>query len=399
MKRIMILSSSFTGHGHQSIAQAVCERLEEYPDVLYEVVDGFSLIGKAGINMSKMYGSITRKAKDLWKVSYALLDQHPDALMRPLAVAIHDRFLRRLDAFDPDMILTVHPFFNGSVMDILDYYGIDIPFYALQADLINIHASWCDPRATLTLCPSQEAYDCSIHRGMPPEKLRLCGFPTRAQFCDVAKGRAPSLYTGDRPIRCLLMSGGEGSGNLQKYTERLLGQTNCELSVICGRNEKLKEALEWEFLPRYGGRLTVRGFVEDVASVMAASDLVIARGSPNTLMEAVVLAVPLIITGCLPGQEADNPAMMVSHNLGVICESADALPSVVKALTGDSGRRLREIQAAQMAYRNLDNAADIARVLYEAPPKKPSAGRRRNLLLFSGQKPVSRHPQRKRGLD
>ena len=36
-----------------------------------------------------------------------------------------------------------------------------------------------------------------------------------------------------------------------------------------------------------------------------ATDLVIARASPNTLMEAVVMNVPILITGSLPGQEAE----------------------------------------------------------------------------------------------
>lgn len=67
MKKIMILSSNYTGHGHASIAQSITEQLDKYEDVGYRVVDGFELIGKAGIRMSKLYGPITRKARDLWR--------------------------------------------------------------------------------------------------------------------------------------------------------------------------------------------------------------------------------------------------------------------------------------------------------------------------------------------
>lgn len=364
MKKIMILSSTYTGHGHASIAQALTEQLDAYEDVRCKVVDGFALIGKAGIGMSKLYGPITRNARDLWKMGFSLADQHPATLRETMAAMIHDKFLKTLASFTPDLILTVHSFFNGSVLDILETYNLNIPFYALQADIINIHSTWCDPRAALTLCPTREAYDCSIRHGMPPEKLKICGFPTRARFCDAARTADTPVYQGDRPINCLMMSGGEGSGNLLAYAGALLQQVNCRLEIVCGRNKKLQEILKRE-LTCDSDRLAIHGFVENVHEIMLRSDLLIARGSPNTLMEAVVLGLPLIITGSLPGQEADNPAMMVAHNLGVICGSAESLPAVVNTLMDRDGKRLKEIRAAQREYRNLDNARNIAAFLHE----------------------------------
>ena len=393
MKKIMILSSNYTGHGHASLAQSITEQLDKFGDVRYEVVDGFELIGKAGIRMSKLYGPITRNARELWKFSFALFNQHPRALIEPMTAAIHDRFVKELNHFMPDLILTVHPFFNGSVMDILEFYGLDIPVYALQADIINIHGAWCDPRAALTLCPTQEAYDCSIQRGMPPEKLMICGFPTRSKFCDAARVHDTPEYDGTRPLNCLLMSGGEGSGNMLKYAGQLLKYVNCNLEIICGRNEKLKEELEAEFALKYLGRLKVYGFLDNVHEHMLKSDLVIARGSPNTLMEAVVLGVPLVITGSLPGQEADNPAVMVSHNLGVVCENPSTMPSIVGALMADGGKRLKEIRAAQRAYRNLDNATNIARLIHDAAVsvERPVPKKRMMLMTQHNRQAMKKH--------
>ncbi|MEF9895151.1 MAG: glycosyltransferase [Clostridia bacterium] len=391
MKKIMILSSNYTGHGHASIAQSLTEQLDKYEDVRYEVVDGFDLIGKMGIRMSKFYGPITRNAKELWKLSYAVFDQHPSALLEPMTVAIHDRFIKALSQFMPDLILTVHPFFNGSIMDILEFYDLDIPVYALQADIVNIHGAWCDARAKLTLCPTQEAYDFSLQRGMPPEKLQICGFPTRAQFCDAAREADTPEYDGKRPLNCLLMSGGEGSGNMLKYALQLLKYVNCNLEVICGRNEKLQKTLI-KALAAFGERVHVYGFLDDVHLHMLKSDLVIARGSPNTLMEAVVLGVPLVITGSLPGQEADNPALMVSHNLGVVCENPSTIPFIVNALMANDGARLKEIRLAQRAYRNLDNARNIAALVRDAAISsvKPMPQKRMMLLSRKNRHAVKR---------
>lgn len=378
----MILSSVYTGHGHASIAQSIAEQLDQFDDVRYEVVDGFTLIGKAGIQISKIYGPITRNARDLWKMTYALSDHYPRALTEAVTAAIHDRFLQKLSQFMPDLILTVHSLFNGSVIDLLSFYGLDIPVYVLQADIINIHGSWCDPRAALTLCPTHEAYDSSIQRGMPEQKLKLCGFPTRAQFTEAARAAKPGgEYDGTRALNCLMMSGGEGSGNMLRYARCLLKHVDMRLTIICGRNERLKATLEQE-LSEYRDRLTVHGFLTNVHEPMLKSDLVIARGSPNTLMEAVVLNVPLLITGALPGQEAENPAVMVAHGLGVVCEHPESAPAIVNTLMRDGGKRLQEIRAAQRAYRNLDNAKDIAELLRaEAMPCDRATPRKRMMLL------------------
>lgn len=127
------------------------------------------------------------------------------------------------------------------------------------ADIVNIHGAWCDPRATLTLCPTQEAYDCSIQRGMPAEKLMICGFPTRAKFCDAARTQDTPVYDGSRPLNCLLMSGGEGSGNMLKYASQMLEYVDCRLEIICGLQREAQGELESQLALKYPDRLTVYG--------------------------------------------------------------------------------------------------------------------------------------------
>ena len=55
--------------------------------------------------------------------------------------------------------------------------------------------------------------------------------------------------------------------------------------------------------------MRILGFVTEIENLMLESDIMIARGSPNSFFEAVVMNVPLIITGALPGQEQGNPGI------------------------------------------------------------------------------------------
>jgi processive 1,2-diacylglycerol beta-glucosyltransferase len=374
----MILSSNYTGHGHKSICESLMEQFAKYPDVECQVIDGFSLFGKAGISASKMYGPITQNAKTVYDWFFQLSNRSNNTPLEELTAAlIYQRFMRKLRAFTPDLILTVHPFFNGSVLTLLKRYKLDVPLVGLQADIINIHRSWCDPRATLTICPTPEAFETSVKlHGMPPEKLSVIGFPTRARFTDYAREHEHPEYQPGRPLRCLLMSGGEGTGNLKSFATQLLQNVDCTLDIVTGRNTKIKKTLEACLLPKYAGRVVVHGFVDAMHELMANSDLVIARGSPNTLMEAVVMNVPILITGSLPGQEADNPAVMTTHNLAALCENPASAPAIIQALLADNGKRLKEIARAQREYRNLDNAKLIASRVYElTEPDKVSYAR------------------------
>ena len=371
----MILSSNYTGHGHKSICESLIEQFAKYPDVECQVIDGFSLFGKAGISASKMYGPITQNAKTVYDWFFQLSNRSNNTPMEELTAAlIYQRFMRKLRAFTPDLILTVHPFFNGSVLTLLKRYKLDVPLVGLQADIINIHRSWCDPRATLTICPTPEAFETSVKlHGMPPEKMEIIGFPTRARFTDYAREHEHPEYQPGRPLRCLLMSGGEGTGNLKSFASQLLQNVDCTLDIVTGRNAKVRKTLEACLLPKYAGRVVVHGFVDAMQELMAKSDLVIARASPNTLMEAVVMNVPILITGSLPGQEADNPAVMTNHDLAALCENPASAPAIIQALLADNGKRLREIAQAQRAYRNLNNASRIASRVYGlAEPDKVS---------------------------
>ena len=93
---------------------------------------------------------------------------------------------------------------------------------------------------------------------------------------------------------------------------------------------------------------------------MNESDIMIARGSPNSFFEAVVMNLPLIITGALPGQEQGNPELVQRYGLGIISTGVKNLPGAVKRLLANDGAELARIRDAQQKYRRFDNAKRIA---------------------------------------
>lgn len=357
---ILVISSNFTGHGHKSIEESLSEKFSNIKDVKIYSVDGFLLGGTALLDMAKAYGPITRKSEGLWKIIWDISCVKPYLINDIVEYMIKDGFLDLLERTKPDLILTLHPNFNGSVLNILKKYHITIPFVTLIADLVSISPLWADPRADYIISPTNEAKHKCMNFGVPEEKIKVLGFPVRSRFYD-RRYKCSNNIDCQRyePFKCIIMSGGEGVGNMKKIAQILLDNFNCMVKIIAGRNTSLKNRLKKSLAKKYGDKVKVYGFTENIQDLMECSDIAITRGSPNVIMEAIACNTPLIITGALPGQEEENPQFVEKYNLGIICEDIKNMRSIVDNLISNNSRELDKIRYFQRIYANPDVAENI----------------------------------------
>lgn len=391
-KNILLISSEFTGHGHKSITESLMEQFSMHKDVKVHVVDGFALGGALWFRLGKMYGSVTRNAKELWKMVWEMSIKNPKLIMDLTELTIQDSFMKLLKNTKPDLIIAVHANFVGSVLNILEKYKIKIPFVTLIADLVSITPLWADPRADYTICPTRESAEICKKFGVPEERIKLTGFPVRARFCESGrKARENFELLENRPLELLLMSGGEGSGNLTRLSKKLLDNYNCKVKIITGRNKVLKKRLESVMPEKYPGRVEIYGFVDNVQDLIASSDIAFTRGSPNVMMEVITCNVPLVVTGALPGQEEGNPGFLKKYHLGVVCKDIKKLTDVMDDLLADNGKKLNQIKKAQREFRDMDTPKNIVefvlaieskgKVIIPDLPKKFRLAARTNSLL------------------
>lgn len=365
MKKILFISSSYTGHGHKSITTSISEQLNEYNDVHIDVLEGYSLIGgRVGIKTSALYGPLTRNASELWKIAFEVSSINPLMLNDFTEFLITERFLTALNNIKPDMIISVHAQFNGSVLNILKKHKLNIPVCTVIADLVNIHPAWWDTRITKVFCPTDESVELARKSNVPNDAIMRSHFPIRRQFTEIASSIAHKEYDVNKPLNCLIMSGGEGSGNLKNIAMILLKRFHTNVTIICGRNLRMKKILEFEF-EEYGDRVQILGFCNDIEKYMMQADLCLLRGSPNSLMEAIMCNVPTVITGALPGQEANNPDYIEKNKLGINCENLEILPDILENLLKDDAALLKSISETQRKYRNINCAKDIADEIYK----------------------------------
>ncbi|XJZ25774.1 glycosyltransferase [Bacillota bacterium Lsc_1132] len=368
-KNILVISSDNTGHGHKSITEAIYEKIGTKHDINIHVVDGFSLGGQVLLNIGKSYGPITRKAENLWKMIWKLSAIKPSLVNDLIEVLIKKNFLKLLEEFKPDLILSVHPNFNGSVLNILEKQGLNISFVILIADLVNIYPLWVDHRADYIISPTVEAKEKCLEYGIPNEKIKVLGFPVRSRFYRKPQNKKEVFhYPQNAPLKCLIMSGGEGVGNMKEIAENLLQHFDCKIKIVAGRNAKLKESLEQSLQRKYGEKVEIYGFTKNIQDLMLASDIAFTRGSPNVMFEAVAANLPIIITGALPGQEESNPAFAEKYNLGVVCKHPEDIVKTINGLLENNSEKLNNIINSQRKFINAQAAEDILQFISNVEP-------------------------------
>lgn len=361
MRRLLIFTAEYTGHGHKSISDALMERLADYDDLEIKCIDGFDLMDKVmKACAEKTYGPITRMPGRAWEWNYAAGLRLKQPVQAAVRMVIRARFEKLIRDFRPDCILSVHPIFIGTVLDLLEEMHLDIPVVAHEADLVDIPPLWFDKRLSLILAPSEEARECSLRYGMAPDRVRTVGFPVRSRFMGL---RGTGHSHPDGALVITVMSGSEGSGSLKLVVKYLLEGTNAHVNVVCGRNKALRKKLREAFARKFYGRINVLGFVDEIQKIMIDSDILVLRASPNSVMEAVALNKPVILFGQLAGQELHNPDMVQAHGLGVYCPNPEGLPACIRELSANGGEKMEQMRAAQRAYAPSDAAKETAALL------------------------------------
>jgi 1,2-diacylglycerol 3-beta-galactosyltransferase len=358
---------SDTGGGHRSAAEAIIEAINiEYEDkVTTEMVDFFKDYAPPPFNRAADMYPYMVKAPRLWSASFHATDGRAQArvittTMWPLARQAAKALVRSHPA---DLIVTVHAFANSFALRAL---GRDRPpFINVVTDMVTTHALWFDNRADLILVPTETARQRAIKYNMPPEKVRVVGLPVADRYCK-PNGRKSLLrkklgWVMDKPI-VLMVGGGEGMGPLAK-TAREIDASGLDvgLVIVCGRNQKLKAALEAE---KWENPTYIYGFTRNMPDFMRASNFIVTKAGPGTIAEALNAELPIILYSKLPGQEDGNVTFVQEEGAGVW---APTPREVVRALTRWISRPEEQKKVIENCRRagRPEAARTIARIIGE----------------------------------
>lgn len=159
----------------------------------------------------------------------------------------------------------------------------------------------------------------------------------------------------------LIAGGGEGLAGGEKYLKALQNSDlDVDYAFVAAKNEKLKVKAEAVAAEYTTGKSIVYGFIDFMFDLMNAADMVIAKGGPATVMEALILGKPLIITQHVYGQEKGNVDYVVDNGAGFFIKKTDAMVEAAKEILGDPVKYEERVKAinALGVTNGLYNIAD-----------------------------------------
>jgi Glycosyltransferase family 28 C-terminal domain len=333
------------GGGHRNAATALQVQIERQGlplDVslvnLQEVLDPLDILRKlTGIRIQDMYNKMLRHG---WTLGSPQLMRVLQVVVRTYhrpSVRVLERFWREHPA---DMVVSLVPHFNRAIRQGFERAAPGKPFVTVLTDLADYPKHfWIEKESQYIVCGTDHAVEQARQLGhMDGSVFRTSGMILHPRFYEATRvdraaerrklGLDPELPTG------IVLFGGYGTWKMLDIVRQInKAGLQVQLILICGRNEKLAEALRQEptRIP-----IHIEGFTTQIPYFMALSDFFIGKPGPGSISEALAKHLPVIIdcnAWTLP-QERYNAQWVREKGVGIVVGShrhtADAVAELLK---------------------------------------------------------------------
>ena len=316
----MILTAERTGTGHKASANAIEKQLQSRGYATRQV-NCFTLMGKIGCKMEAAYIPLTTKHPFLWKIAHGFSQVFTGLTHWWFYMLSRKALLAEIKAYNPDLIISVHCNFTKAVSKILRKAELKIPFMINVIDLVNPPHVWRDKNAVLNFLPTPEVKEQYEWLGFDSQRLVVSGFPIRE---DIVVPTVPKVVP--NPIRILMVNPALKLGTAVDFVREVAEVPNTQLTVICGRDERLYQKLT--ALQQKGALsgVMIYGFINNMHEFLANSQILMTKSGPNMLLEGSRSGTAIVVTGHIPGQEAENYRYVTENGFGFRCEN----PALIK---------------------------------------------------------------------
>jgi len=353
-KKVLILMAEKTGSGHKSAANALKNAISEKNGNIETVIfNAMTLMGKTGLRLENSYNKLTTKTPLVWKLIYESTNIFNRLTNYFIFKFSHKRFKKLVDEIKPDLIISVHPMFNNSIVKALKKYKLKLPFFVYIIDLVKISKLWRSKKADMTFCPTEKVYNTLLKKRFEKKRLLNAGFPINSRFAK-PNGLIEKEYT---TPKVLMVSPSVKNKKTLKFASALADNFNVDLTVVAGTNAKLYGFLQKSLKNK---NVKILNYVNDMPDRLTESDVIITKAGPNIMLEAVRMSVPVIVTGHILGQEEKNYRLITDNEYGLKCESAKKLKKIFEEFEKDNYQMLNLFRKNEISSSITDGASIAA---------------------------------------
>ncbi len=374
VKNFLVLTAD-AGFGHRSAANALAAALKlRYADrcnvSIYNPLDEKTVPAFLRETQTD-YDKLVRKMPDFYKLNYQISGAPlPNAALESAFTVLLFSAIRSVfKKFQPDVILTTHPFYLAPLNAYITLRKLPVPFITVITDLTNIHRVWFNQGTDYCLLPTEEAYHEALENGMTPDILRVTGIPVNPLFATEKRTKAEirAELGWDQNVITALVAGSARVKNLMSFLH-VLNHSGLpfQFVLVAGGDDRLYQeyqSMDWH------RKAYIYNYVDRMPLFMRAADFIIGKAGGLTVTESLACGLPYLLVDVTPGQEIGNAKYLVQHGAGELANKpVDALEILFHWLERDH-RLLNERARCAAELGKPNSAAHAAELAWQAAEK------------------------------
>ena len=359
---VVILTAGM-GAGHDRVAQELQRRLARR-GIGTETLDIWDILPwRLGGLITGFYRTVIHRAPWVYQGIYAIWLAPGGRSARrasPLIRLAGRRLDRWVDAHRPAAAVSTFHLCSQILGDMRRRRTLGAPTASVVVDFAA-HGLWVDPDVDVHFClhPVQArrveslGARCAVAAGpVVSEAFREAPSGDRAARRRDARRRL-GFGTDDRIV--LIGAGSWGAGPVERAARVAGRDGRYRVVVVAGHNEALVRRLHG--IPS----VEVHGWVDDMAELMVAANVLIENAGGLMAMEAMAVGTPVVSFEPIPGHGRVNVELMDRAGISLYARSEAELLRMLAEVTDDGPLRRRLVANASEIFRS-DPAADVARM-------------------------------------
>ncbi|MFA5025857.1 MAG: glycosyltransferase [Candidatus Shapirobacteria bacterium] len=340
-KKILVVTDNLPW-GHRSIARAIFGALKEKEKegtVEVKYVEIKAEVGMSNDLYTFMYRFFPKSNRMMARLSE---DKRLRAIVHRLSELNLPRIKKVVSGYKPDLVISCYWFHSHSLQLWRKNEKVDFKLWSVIADPWTITPATVVSGIDLTLVYDEVGEKAARKYGLKEDILKS-GWWVRGEMyknIDRKVARQKLGITDDRPV--IFIGGGSlGTNSLTRLLPALMTiETKCAFIFNTGTDKILHSTIEQyvKLLKRLklGNQIIVKnfGWIENIAEVLRASDIVFGKAGPNFVFDVVACQKPMVAITHIGGQEDGNVEIIKKKGLGWVRErsgeSAEFLSEYLK---------------------------------------------------------------------
>lgn len=344
-KKKVVIFYNKSGGAHVSTTKAIKQALESsyefvsinFSEMYFDRGDFFYWIsnGKLGTDFWYNYFLKTGEIKILNFLRKNIVPTH----LRSKYKEIIKKLKEDLSYLNPDLVISTIPLVNGYIGEVSESLSKPLIITSLDTDpknwVFGLGGFKYDKFIFTTSIYSDYSKKKLINLGLNEKNIKIIPYPIRESFLEkLSRDRErKNLGIKGETFTIMILIGGSGGSKILDYVKLITHKFPDIHIVACiGGNKSLKKELR-KF--EKGKNISVIGFTDKIPQIMKASDLIITKPGPTTIIEAIVSDLPILVDGLsdLQSHEKKHVEFVKEKGYGLEFKSKKELISQIESLS------------------------------------------------------------------